>query len=436
MKIKVSLFWFRRDLRLDDNNGLFQALSGEYPVLPLFIFDTEILNSLSDKADKRVNFIYREVSCLKKEIESKGCSLLVKYGNPVEIFKELLLEYDIKRVFANRDYESYSKKRDSQIESIMRENGVEFSLYKDVVIFDNLEVTKKDGTPYTVYTPYSKVWKEKLSSMGTGYFNSVSLLHRFLKVEKFKMPTIEAVGFLKTQIDFPSAIINEAVISEYDKNRDFPYLDGTSRIGIHLRFGTISIRNLVNYAVRLNQIWLNELIWREFFFMILSNFPYVETRSFKPAYDFIEWRNDPDDFEKWCNGETGFPIVDAGMRELNQTGYMHNRARMIVASFLTKDLLIDWRMGEAYFAEKLLDYELASNNGNWQWAAGCGCDAQPWFRIFNPSEQQKKFDKDKLYIEKWLKISNGEYKITPITDHTIARERAVIAYKSALSARG
>ena len=445
---KVNIFWFRRDLRLEDNAGLYHALKGEYPVLPLFIFDRNILDGLEDKKDARVEFIHNTLQELNGELKELGGSMLVRYGFPNEIWGSLLSEFDIHAVYTNRDYEPYALERDGEVKSLLDAKGVEFHTFKDHVIFEKGEVNKADGTPYTVFTHYSRKWREKLASeMDTfvdaeGNEEPVSFFLKpyptedyfshFYQMKPQPIPSLEGMGFEPTDIVIPSKVVSRGVIRNYDKTRDFPALDGTSRLGIHFRFGTISIREKAWKAGRLNDTFLNELIWRDFYAMILAEFPQVAKRSFRPQYDQIEWRNKEEEFQKWCEGQTGYPIVDAGMRQLNQTGYMHNRVRMITASFLTKHLLIDWRWGEAYFAQKLLDFDLASNNGGWQWAAGCGTDAAPYFRIFNPTSQQEKFDKDFRYVHRWVPEYNTPRYPKPIVDHKMARERCLEVYKAAL----
>mgnify|MGYP001254166002 CR=1 FL=1 len=426
---KVNIFWFRRDLRIQDNHGLEQALRVGN-VLPIFIFDPEILNKLSNKKDKRVNFIYKEIKKLKYELENHSSSLIIFFDKPLNAFKRLYKTYQIQSVFLNHDYEPYAIKRDQEIKNYLNSEGIGFNSYKDQVVFEKLEITKKDSKPYTVFTPYKRKWIERLNETGIQEFRSESLLSGLSKTKPFSLYEITELGFEKTDMIVPKKDFNLKIISEYDKNRDFPSINGTSRLSIHLRFGTISIRQLVKTALKLNSVYLNELIWREFYMMILWNFPYVVDQSFKKKYDQLEWRNNENEFNAWCNGITGYTIVDAGMRELTETGYMHNRLRMITASFLTKHLLIDWRWGEAYFAEKLLDYELSSNNGGWQWAASTGCDAVPYFRIFNPLMQTKRFDSGNHYIRKWVPEYDTLDYPQPIVDHKYARERALNAYKN------
>ena len=428
---KVSVFWFRRDLRLIDNHGLFRALKSKRKVLPVFIFDKSILDNLFDKKDKRVSFIYQNLLNIEKEINKLGSSLWVIYDTPLNAFKLICSTFDVSEVYTNHDYEPYAIKREKEISDFLCLNKILFHSSKDQVIFEKDEVMKKDGTPYTVFTPYSKIWKQRLKETKITFYKSENQLSNLIKTVAFRFPLLKEIGFEPSFSCIPSAVVDENIISDYDKTRNFPSINGTSRLSVHLRFGTVSIRKLVSTAIELNEQWLNELIWREFFMMILFHFPNVVTKSFKKQYEKILWRNDESEFELWSKGETGYPIVDAGMREMNETGLMHNRVRMIVASFLTKHLLIDWRWGEAYFAEKLLDYELSSNNGNWQWAAGCGCDAAPYFRIFNPDEQTKKFDAELNYIRRWIKDFKPGY-LPRIVEHSFARKRALIIYKKSL----
>ncbi len=429
---KISLFWFRRDLRLTDNTGFFYALQQEKNVLPLFIFDKNILDKLEQKADARVEFIHDQITKLSAELETKGGSLLVKYGEPEAIYQSLLADYEIESVYTNRDYEPYAKSRDKAIESQLKEQGASFFTFKDQMIFEPGEILNGSGEFYKVFTPFSKVWLEKYKKTKYSPLEELDWKNLY-QTNKLPIPSLEDMGFQHSEIPIPPNTPDEELISHYDEKRNFPAEKGTSRLGIHLRFGTISIRKLAKTAGSLNATFLNELIWREFYMMILAYNPAVVDRAFKPAYDQIPWRNDEKEFAAWCQGKTGYPIVDAGMRQLNEIGFMHNRVRMIVASFLTKHLLIDWRWGEAYFAEKLLDYELASNNGGWQWAAGTGTDAQPYFRVFNPTSQTEKFDKDLKYIKKWVPEFQTEKYPEPIVDHKFARQRAIDTYKSALN---
>lgn len=420
----VTVWWLRRDLRLSDNAALYHALRNNSPVVALFIFDEIILNELNKK-DPRVEFILGSLVELQTHLTSLGSSLVVVYGNPVDIFRSITP----KSVYVNHDYERYAIERDAQVGTILRAKGTNLFTFKDQVVFEKDEVVKADGKPYTVFTPYSRQWKARLNNFYLKSYPVKSYYNSFLKTNPVELPSLADIGFLPSGISLPPRRIPASLIARYDQTRDFPSLRGTSRLGIHLRFGTVSIRQLAVLAREKNQTWLNELIWREFYSMILWHFPHVQHSSFKPAYDRIPWRNDENDFQKWREGKTGYPLVDAGMRELNTTGFMHNRVRMVTASFLTKHLLIDWRWGEAYFAEKLLDYELASNNGGWQWAAGSGCDAAPYFRIFNPELQQQKFDPAFEYIRKWIPGFDPEHYLPKMVDHAFARDRAIKTYK-------
>jgi deoxyribodipyrimidine photo-lyase len=431
MKKEISVCWLRRDLRLNDNTALFHALKSGHPVLIVFIFDTNILGKLPSPKDARVSFIHAILQNIDADIKKYSSSLYVAYGTPEVAFKNICDSFDVKEVHINHDYEPYAIERDAIIGKALDTAGIPLFTYKDQVIFERSEIAKIDGSPYTVYTPYSKVWKQRFVEQAPGNFPGEKLLHRLLPQEPFHFRTLTEMGFEKTATPPLPPSIDENLIRHYEETRNLPGIDGTSRLSPYLRFGVISTREVVNLAVRLNGQWLNELIWREFYMMILFHFPHVVHYSFKKKYDRIPWRNNEDEFAAWCNGETGYPLVDAGMRQLNETGWMHNRVRMVVASFLTKHLLIDWRWGEAYFAEKLMDYELASNNGNWQWAAGSGCDAAPYFRIFNPAEQVRKFDPQFTYIKKWIKDFTPGY-IAPIVEHDMARKRALDVYKKAL----
>lgn len=432
---EINVFWYRRDLRLDDNAGLYRALTAGKPVLPIFIFDKNILNDLEDKKDKRVEFIRDTISEMQEDLKKQGAGMKVFYDTPESVFKELVDKFKIGTVFTNHDYEPYARKRDDTIAAFLKTKDIEFKAFKDQVIFDRDEVLKDNGEPYTVFTPYSRKWKDNLNEFYLKPYPCNKYHKNLFKTTGSRVPSLDAMEFEEKEQDIPSSKIPEKKIDEYDKTRDFPGIHGgTTRIGIHLRFGTVSIRELVSRAKKLNDTYLNELIWREFYMMILWHFPHVGYhKSFKPEYDNIKWRNNEKEFEAWCKGETGYPIVDAGMRQLNQIGFMHNRVRMIAGSFLCKHLLIDWRWGEAYFAEKLLDYDLAANNGGWQWVAGSGCDAAPYFRIFNPELQTKKFDKDLKYIREWVPEFDKTNYPKPIVEHKFARDRCLKAYKVALS---
>lgn len=429
----VNIFWFRRDLRLSDNAGLYHALKAGKPVVPIFIFDVNILQRLEDKDDRRVNFIHTALEEMQLELLKLGSSLQVFHGTPTDIFSQLIAEYSIDAVFTNHDYEPYAKERDEKIVSILKQKGVGFHTYKDQVILEKDEVLKDDGKPYTVFTPYSRKWKSVLSEFHLRSYPTQKYFSSFLKMAPKEIPSLAAIGFEKNDLDFPAKTADEQLIRAYAQKRDFPGIPGTSHLGIHLRFGTISIRQLAVRARDLSETFLNELIWRDFYHMILWHFPHVgKGKAFRPEYDKIEWRKDEGEFDKWCQGQTGYPIVDAGMRELNATGFMHNRVRMIVASFLAKHLLLDWRLGEAYFARKLLDFDLAANNGGWQWAAGSGCDAAPYFRIFNPRLQTEKFDKDLRYIRKWVPEFESFGYPPPMVNHEMARKRCLEVYAKGL----
>ena len=427
-KQEIAVFWFRRDLRLEDNVGLFFALESKYRVIPLFVFDEDILDRLP-KNDSRVGFIHESLSEINHKLQEMGSSLLVKKGKTQEIWQYLIQEFDVREVFFNKDYEPYAIKRDLAICEVLEANKTAFFSFKDQVIFEEKEITKADGLPYTVYTPYKNKWLEKYNSMApVQEYDATEKFSNFYK-SNFTFPTLEQIGFEESVIKvIPHNLRN---VSNYHETRDFPALDSTSHLSPHLRFGTVSIRKLVNWAAHKNQVFLSELIWREFFMQFLFSFPKVVTHNFKSAYDGIKWRNNEEDFKRWCSGTTGYPMVDAGMRELNETGYMHNRVRMVVASFLCKHLLINWQWGEAYFAEKLLDFELSANIGNWQWAAGTGCDAAPYFRVFNPEIQLKKFDENRVYIRKWIREFDLGY-VEPMVDHAFARDRAIATYKAGI----
>jgi len=428
-KPQVIIFWFRRDLRLEDNRGLYHAHQEEFPVQPIFIFDTNILESLPKK-DARVEFIHQEIDRLQSELKKHDSSVDIRIGQPRKVWADLLDDYDIKAVWANKDYEPYARERDEDIYDLLKDHGIAFRAKKDHVIFEKDEIVKDNGDPYVVYTPYSKLWKKTLEGGHVSSHDSEG--QKNWAQSSHASPSLKKVGFEPAGIPFPSRELNTSIVKQYHDTRDIPSKKGTSRMSLHLRFGTVSIRQLTQDANSLNEKYLNELIWRDFYQAILWHFPRVVDENFNKKYDDVKWRNNEDEFERWKQGTTGYPIVDAGMRELNQSGFMHNRVRMITASFLTKHLLIDWRWGEAYFAEKLLDYELASNNGGWQWAAGTGVDAQPYFRIFNPYSQTDKFDKNKEYIKQWVdEFGTSDYP-EPMVDHKFARERCLEVYKAAV----
>ncbi|MBI9066343.1 MAG: deoxyribodipyrimidine photo-lyase [Salinivirgaceae bacterium] len=427
----MNLFWFRRDLRLQDNCALYYALKENKNVQAIFIFDTEILDDLEIKEDRRISFIYETIQKLKNELNKLGADLWVFYGNPMDIINTLTQKHSINSIYLNRDYEPYATTRDAEIEIFCNSQNITFKTFKDQVIFEKLEIAKADGKPYTVFTPYMKKWKINLNlATTTKAFPTKIHFENFNKISSIqKLISVKELGFVKVPHIVPKLNILHKTIKEYHVTRDLLAIEGTSRLSVHLRFGTISIRELVKVAMNTNETYLNELIWREFYMQILWNFPQIVSQNFKKKYNGIEWNTNEEDFEKWCSAHTGYPIVDAAMNQLLQTGFMHNRARMIVASFLTKHLLIDWRKGEAFFAKHLSDYELSSNNGGWQWAASTGCDAVPYFRIFNPYIQTERFDNNQIYIKKW----GGEQGIEPIVDHKEARERCLQVYSKALT---
>lgn len=430
----VNIIWFRRDLRLNDHAALYYALKSGKLVVPIFIFDTNILDRLEDKNDRRIAFIHAALHEMQESLKLLGSSMEVYYGTPTMAFQKLINKYKIETVFTNHDYEPYALERDQLIVSDLALKGIVFKTYKDQVIFEKQEVVKDDGTAYSIFTPYSKKWKAKLSSFYLKAYPTEKYFAHFFKQDFLPIPSLKSMGFMESDLPFPSKEWKIETIKKYTTQRDFPSLEnGTSKMGVHLRFGTVSIRALVRNAMQLNETYLNELIWREFYHMILWNFPRVgKDQSFKPAYDLIPWRNNEKEFKAWCEGRTGYPIVDAGMRELNATGFMLNRVRMIVASFLCKHLLIDWRWGEAYFASKLLDFDLAANNGGWQWASSSGCDAAPYFRVFNPTLQTEKFDKELKYIKKWVPEFKEFNYPPPIVAHEFARKRVLDVYAKAL----
>ena len=428
----MVIFWFRRDLRLDDNHALFKALKSGYDVLPIFIFDSNITNKLNQN-DHRLNYINNVLDGLNKRLSENKKKIYIYKGNPIEIISKLIIKLKIKEIYLNKDYEPYARDRDDKIEKLCVANNVSYNSFKDHVIFEEDQIVKKDGTPYVVYTPYSRKWIEKFQSNQLDSYPSELNLGGFVDSDKIREVNY-LMDFEKNIISPKTYNLNKDVIDKYEETRNFPALDSTSRIGVNLRFGTVSTRKIVKTSSqRSNNTFLKELIWREFFIQILWHFPHTTEKSFKDKYERIEWRNDMDDFKLWCDGKTGYPIVDAGMNQLNKTGFMHNRLRMVVGSFLCKHLLIDWRLGEKYFADKLFDYEQASNVGNWQWVAGCGVDAAPYFRIFNPEEQQKKFDKELQFIKKWIPNYDKDNYINKIVDHKFARERCLNTYKKALN---
>ena len=424
--MKISIFWYRRDLRLEDNTGLFEALNENENVLPIFIFDDSILDELPED-DARVNFIYESLSKINKQLNNHNASLQILKGQIDDVWEKLVTTYDIQKVYLNKDYEPYAIKRDQKIKEFLNSKGIEMKTFKDQVIFEEDEIVKADGKPYTVFTPYKRKWLEKFTKVN---LNLIANFDNFYK-KIIDFPTLNQLGLKNSPLKVKNYSLKN--VSTYSETRNFPNLDSTSYLSPHLRFGTISVRQIITELKNNSETFLSELIWREFFMQIIFHFPHVVTKNFRPKYDGIKWINNKEDYDNWCQGKTGYPLVDAGMRQLNETGYMHNRVRMVTAGFLCKHLLIDWRYGEAYFAKKLLDYELSSNNGNWQWAAGTGCDAAPYFRIFNPIEQLKKFDKTLTYTKKWVKDFDTLEYPKPIVDHKYARNRALEAYKKGIN---
>ena len=424
--MKISIFWYRRDLRLEDNTGLFKALNENENILPIFIFDDSILDELPED-DARVNFIYESLSKINKQLNNHKASLQILKGQIDDVWEKLVTTYDIQKVYLNKDYEPYAIKRDQKIKEFLNSKGIEMKTFKDQVIFEEDEIVKADGKPYTVFTPYKRKWLEKFTKVN---LNLIANFDNFFK-KTIDFPSLNQLGLKNSTIKVKKYSLKN--VSTYSETRNFPNLDSTSYLSPHLRFGTISVRQIITELKNKSETFLSELIWREFFMQIIYHFPHVVTKNFRPKYDGIQWVNNKEDYDNWCQGKTGYPLVDAGMRQLNETGYMHNRVRMVTAGFLCKHLLIDWRYGEAYFAKKLLDYELSSNNGNWQWAAGTGCDAAPYFRIFNPIEQLKKFDKTLTYTKKWVKDFDTLEYPKPIVDHKYARNRALEAYKKGIN---
>ena len=424
--MKISIFWYRRDLRLEDNTGLFKALDENENILPIFIFDDSILDELPED-DARVNFIYESLSKINKQLNNHKASLQILKGQIDDVWEKLVTTYDIQKVYLNKDYEPYAIKRDQKIKEFLNSKGIEMKTFKDQVIFEEDEIVKADGKPYTVFTPYKRKWLEKFTKVN---LNLIANFDNFFK-KTIDFPSLNQLGLKNSSLKVKKYSLKN--VSTYSETRNFPNLDSTSYLSPHLRFGTISVRQIITELKNKSETFLSELIWREFFMQIIFHFPHVVTKNFRPKYDGIQWVNNKEDYDNWCQGKTGYPLVDAGMRQLNETGYMHNRVRMVTAGFLCKHLLIDWRYGEAYFAKKLLDYELSSNNGNWQWAAGTGCDAAPYFRIFNPIEQLKKFDKTLTYTKKWVKDFDTLEYPKPIVDHKYARNRALEAYKKGIN---
>lgn len=432
-KKTISICWLRRDLRLVDHAALFHALNSGNPVLILFIFDKEILDHLNNKKDARVTFIYQTLMELNVQVQQYGSSMLIRYGTPEQVWKQLLLDYNISSIFVNEDYEPYGISRDKNIATLVKQQNIAFYSSKDHVLFAKNEIIKSDGAPYSVFTPYFRKWEQAIDETVLKAYPTLKHIENLFKTEPIPVPSLDDIGFEQVEMQFPALNFQEK-LKEYEQRRDYPADDATSRIGLHLRFGTVSIRAAARTAIQ-NKAhkWLSELAWRDFYMMILWHFPHISESCFKPAYNNIKWRNNEAEFQAWCAGETGYPLVDAGMKQLNATGYMHNRVRMLVASFLTKHLLIDWKWGEAYFADKLLDYEMASNIGGWQWACGCGNDAAPYFRVFSPELQAKKFDPKSEYIYRWAPAYKQQKHVQPIVEHAFARERILKVFKEALN---
>jgi len=434
MENNTALFWHRRDLRINDNHGLFKALTSGLKVIPVFIFDKTILSKLKPD-DQRVIFIHKQIEKLKNQYQQLGSDLHVYYGNPTDLIPQIAQENNVQKVFTNRDYEPNALQRDTTVFELLKSKSIEFIGAKDHVIFEKNEVLKDDGKPYTVFTPYSRKWKSHLTDQHLASFDTQSHLQNLYSFDtKSNLISITELGFDGIErVQFPKETVEETLLKKYSEQRDFPAIDGTSKLGLHLRFGTISIRELAKRAKNANETYLNELIWRDFYQMIIYHFPHSAENSFKPIYDRIPWENNEKLYKAWCEGKTGYPLVDAGMHELNATGHMHNRVRMVVASFLTKHLLIDWRWGASYFAEKLLDFELASNSGGWQWAAGSGCDAAPYFRIFNPALQLDKFDNELKYVKRWVPEYGTASYVKPIVEHSVVTKRTIAVFKETLN---
>lgn len=428
-RTRVAIFWFRRDIRLEDNTALYHALCGPVPVLPIFIFDPEETKYFQKPYDSRMEFLYRTLGNVHQELQQRGKGILVLSGNPCDIIQQLTEQYDVHAVYANEEYEPYARMRDTRIEQILAERGACLFLYKDSVIRAKSELLTATKTPYRVFTAYRNAWRSSLAEDDIREWSSVVLLGNFVSVTETPIPTLESLGFKCRENIFTVFRTDEGFLREYVAKRNIPALDATSHVGVYLRYGTLSIRSLVKLA-RCSDTWLDELLWREFFAMLLFHFPHVVHAPYKPLYAALPWRNNEEEFARWCQGTTGYPLVDAGMRQLNTTGWMHNRVRMVAASFLVKHLLIDWRWGEAYFASLLVDYDLASNNGNWQWVAGTGCDAAPYFRIFHPEKQREKFDPEYLYCRRWVPELDTPLYPAPIVEHHTARERALQIYRS------
>jgi len=430
MTYNLSVFWFRRDLRLHDNHGFFQALDKSKSVLPIFIFDINILKDLNQN-DRRVSLLFDRLMELNKELAKQSKKIHVYYGDPELILNELHEKIPFDALFANTDYEPYATKRDRTINNSLGKKYVKFLSFKDQVIFEKDEILSNEGKIYSVYTYYMKKWKSLFNNSMTDSYPSHKLLHKCITSDAIKcVHFLDEIGFEYSKYILYNPNLTQISLNKYEESRDNPNVNGTSNASVHLRFGFLSIREVVKIALQYSEIFLNELIWRSFFSQILWNYPRVVDSCFKVKYNNLEW-NSNDLLFKWQKGQTGFHIVDAGMRQLIETGYMHNRVRMIAASFLVKNLGIDWRLGEAYFASKLMDFDLASNNGNWQWVAGTGCDASPYFRVFNPNTQRERYDPNFKYCAKWINEleENGIYRVPKIVDAKQSRLEAIDRYK-------
>jgi len=472
---KNALFWFRRDLRLQDNTALYYALNNADTVACIFVFDKNILSELG-KADTRVDFLWHTLNSLKEELKQLGSDLIIVHDNPEKIIPELAIKYGVSAIYCNEDYEPKARQRDRTVAELVREKNIDFFSYKDQCVFSKEEILNSQHQAYTVFTHYAQAWRKKFTLDFIKEYPSESFLNKLAKFKTQKIPELSSIGFEQTNISkmkigFSNKeavqlfnTFTEKKINHYKVLRDFPSISGVSYLSVHNRFGTISVRHLLREAIMLKDqnpmneesidTWISELIWRDFYFQLLYNFPHVAYEPFHSEYNDFPWENDMEKFQKWCDGETGYPLIDAAMKQLNQTGYMHNRLRMVVASFLTKHLLVDYRLGEQYFAAKLLDFDLSANNGGWQWAASTGCDAQPYFRIFNPILQSEKFDPHGKFIKKMLPIFSlidekyvhnpSEYKEElkmlginlgieypePIVNHKQARQRTLDIFKT------
>ena len=460
-----SLCWFRRDLRIVDHAALYHALKDSGKVYCVFVFDTDILSHLTDKADRRVDFIWQSVRELQQSLEKLGGGLIIRHGSALVEVPALVVELGVDALYVNQDYEPDAMGRDDMVKRMLQQQDVVCHSYKDHVIFEKNEVLTQSGGAYNVFTPYKKAWLKKLETFFVKAY-PVEKHAAALAAQSSPLPSLKELGFHRTELKLAAGMSGAQLLFEsfsqrivhYHEWRDFPSAQGPSYLSVHLRFGTISIRELVRFALSQPgpgaQTWLSELIWRDFYQMLLYHYPNVVGHAFKEKYDKIKWPGSESHFLAWCSGQTGYPLVDAAMRQLNQTGYMHNRLRMVSASFLVKDLQIDWKKGEEYFAQKLLDYDLAANNGGWQWAASTGCDAQPWFRIFNPVTQSEKFDARGDFIRHYIpelsgcdeKVIHAPWKMSfaqqqasgvvigisypaPLVDHAEAREITLALFK-------